>query len=131
MIDQLRRDGDLTLSLVAEVDGQIVGHVAFSPATIGDASKDWFGLGPVAVSPDVQKQGIGQRLIKEGLAQLRAQGALGCLLTGDPNYYSRFGFVGDCGITYDGLDATFVQALAFEGSIPKGVGRFAPALSED
>ncbi len=86
IIDQLRLDGDLTISLVAEDGGEIVGHVAFSPAWIGNASKMWFGLGPVAVLPHRQQQGIGQLLIEEGLKQLRNHGAAGCVLVGDPSF---------------------------------------------
>lgn len=128
IIDQLRRDADLTISLVAEDGCEIVGHVAFSPARIGNASENWFGLGPVAVSPDWQQQGVGQSLIEEGLRQLRDHGAAGCLLVGDPNYYSRFGFTGDCGLSHEKLAASYVQALSFGSAPLKGEVRFAPAF---
>ncbi|MEP4198044.1 MAG: N-acetyltransferase [Aliishimia sp.] len=128
IIDELRKDGDLTISLVASVAGKIVGHAAFSPALIGNASSNWYGLGPVSVAPDLQKQGIGQALIKEGLAMLLKQSAAGCLLIGDPNYYSRFGFRGDCGLSYEDLTPSLVQALAFGSSLPSGEVRFAPAF---
>ncbi|MEL6840780.1 MAG: N-acetyltransferase, partial [Pseudomonadota bacterium] len=69
-LDQMRSDGDLTLSLVAEDAGLIIGHVAFSPAQIGRTSGPWYGLGPISVRADRQRQGIGTQLAQEGLKQL-------------------------------------------------------------
>lgn len=92
VIDRLRRAGALTLSLVAEVDGQLVGQVTFSPAQLSDGSGPWFALGPVSVLPEFQGKGIGAALIRKGLTQIQAGGALGCILTGNPDYYRRFGF---------------------------------------
>lgn len=84
IVDALRAAKALTLSLVAEEDGQVLGHVAFSPVQIGGEDKGWYGLGPVSVSPDRQGEGIGGKLIREGLALLRAAGAKGCVLLGIP-----------------------------------------------
>ena len=92
IIRALRAADVLTLSLVAEVDGRVVGHVAFSPVTISDGTQNWYGLGPVSVLPEHQRQGIGTALIREGLSMLKGLGAQGCCLVGDPAYYSRFGF---------------------------------------
>ena len=92
IINALRAAGALTISLVAEVGGKVVGHIAFSPVTISDGSHDWYGVGPVSVLPEFQKQGIGKSLIQEGLSLLKAAGAKGCVLVGDPRYYERFGF---------------------------------------
>ena len=92
IIDALRAAKALTISLVAEVDGRIVGHVAFSPVTISDGTADWYGLGPISVLPEHQGHGIGKALINEGLSQLKGMGANGCALAGDPAYYERFGF---------------------------------------
>jgi putative acetyltransferase len=103
IIDRLRAAGALTLSLVMEADGAIVGHVAFSPVTVSDGSTDWYGLGPISVDPARQGEGIGGRLIGEGLQRLKALGAAGCVLLGDPAYYSRFGFVADPKLTLDGV----------------------------
>ena len=87
------RDADvLTISLVAEIDSRVVGHIAFSPVIISDGTKDWYGLGPISVLPEYQKQGIGKSLIKKGLSLLKNIGGQGCALVGDPNYYKRFGF---------------------------------------
>ena len=93
VINALRDRGALAISLVAEHKGLIVGHVAFSPAVTEDSSSGWYTLGPVAVNPDVQRQGIGKALIRVGIATLHELSAAGCILVGDPNYYSQFGFV--------------------------------------
>ncbi|MEL6662584.1 MAG: N-acetyltransferase [Pseudomonadota bacterium] len=124
IIDALRASGDLTLSLVAEQDGEIVGQVTFSPVTIDTAAGDWFGLGPVAVAPARQGEGIGGALIREGLSRIRQMGAAGCVLTGDPAYYARFGFTGDCGLIYSDVPSKYVQALAFDGDLPSGTLNF-------
>jgi putative acetyltransferase len=70
----LRAAGALTISLVAEIDGQVVGHIAFSPVTVSDGATGWYGLGPVSVLPDYQKQGIEKALINEGLSSLKDMG---------------------------------------------------------
>jgi len=70
----------LIASLVAEVDGRVVGHIAFSPVTISDGTRNWYGLGPVSVLPEYQRQGIGKALIQEGLARLKSLNAGGVCL---------------------------------------------------
>ena len=92
VIDRLRAANALTLSLVAVLDEMLVGHIAFSPAQAGDGSFPWYALGPVSVVPERQREGIGSALIERGLAQLRNLDALGCILTGNPAYYIKFGF---------------------------------------
>ena len=86
LVDNLRLAGALTLSLVAEEAGAILGHIAFSPVRVSDAHGDWYGLGPVSVRPDRQKQGIGAALIRAGLARLETLGAAGCVLLGHHDY---------------------------------------------
>lgn len=88
----LRRGDALVLSLVAELGGVVVGQAAFSPARASDGSEGWYALGPVAVLPAHQGQGIGSRLVRAGLEVLAGLGADGCILVGDPAYYTRFGF---------------------------------------
>jgi putative acetyltransferase len=111
----------LTLSLVAEVDGNIVGHVAFSPVSINNEFVDWYGLGPVSVIPELQKQGIGSKLIREGLSLLKERGAKGCVLEGSPKYYQRFGFKSYPDLTYHAAPAPeFFMALPFSDEIPQG-----------
>lgn len=121
IVDALRSAAALTLSLVTQDEGgTIIGHIAFSPVTISDdggkeAHDGWYGLGPVSVSPEQQGKGIGAALIREGLAQLKAMGAAGCVLLGDPAYYHRFGFIADAGPRYPGPPPEYFQALSFGG----------------
>ena len=121
IVSGLREAGALSLSLVAEVDGKIVGHVAFSPVTVNDIFIDWYGLGPISVAPGYQKQGIGSKLIREGLTRLRELGARGCVLEGSPAYYQRFGFKPIPGLTYHASPAPeFFMALPFGEDVPLG-----------
>lgn len=112
IVDGLRSAGTLALSLVAEGDAGIVGHVAASPVGLGDA-QGWFGIAPLSVRPEWQAQGIGTALMQAALARLRAQGARGVVLVGEPAYYGRFGFAADPGITVPGIPADYVLALPF------------------
>ncbi len=127
IIDALRRDGDLSVSLVAVEDDQILGQITFSPVTIAEA-ENWYGLGPVSVHPLRQSQGIGGALIKSGLEAIKQLGAKGCVLVGNPDYYSRFGFRGDSGVTYMGLDLKFVQQLPFDGVLKSGEIKYSPGF---
>ena len=92
IVDRLRKSGRLSLSLVAHIDDAVVGHIAFSPAKTRDNSQSWFALGPVSVLPKYQGNGIGAKLIRLGLTQVQRQRALGCILTGNPEYYRKFNF---------------------------------------
>lgn len=121
IIDALRRDGALTISLVAEIDGKVVGHVAFSLVNISDGSSDWYGLGPVSVQPEFQRQGIGKALILEGLSRLKALGAQGCILVGDPAYYNQFGFKNFPNLTMEHVPQEYVLVLPFSEKIASGV----------
>jgi putative acetyltransferase len=129
IIRALRASGHLTLSLVAEENGEIVGHVAFSPVTIDGHYVDWFGLGPISVRTDRQNQGIGRALIREGLARLKAEGARGCALIGDPAVYRGSGFENDGQLSYEGVENTHVQRIVFSGPAPHGVLTFSPAFA--
>lgn len=111
IVDALRVAGALTISLVATVNGVIVGHVAFSSVTIDDQDIDWFGLGPVSVHPERQGEGIGNALIKQGLEELRAKQAAGCVVLGYPNYYQRFGFRPDAAIVLPGVPQEYFMSL--------------------
>ena len=128
VIDALRAAGALALSLVATEGGQIVGHVAFSPVKINGEAGDWYGLGPVSVWPDHQRTGIGQALIREGLQQLQALRADGCVLLGNPAYYRRFGFESDPDLYHEGGPPGAFQRLTLSGSRPRGEVRFHPAF---
>lgn len=116
----LRRAGALSVSLVAELDSQVTGHIAFSPVEISDGSPDWYALGPVSVLPELQGQGIGKALIHAGLDALRGLGAQGCVLVGDPGFYGRFGFLSRPELTMDGVPQEVVQSLAFVEHLATG-----------
>lgn len=129
IIDALRTANVLTLSLVAEVDGKVVGHIAFSPVSISDGSLNWYGVGPVSVLPGFQKQGIGKSLIREGLSLMKALGAKGCVLVGEPGYYERFGFKNSPDLILDGVPQEVFLALAFDNNKTKGAVVFHKAFS--
>lgn len=94
IVDALRAEGHALVSLVAEVGGRVVGHVLFSRMWIRTAggSIDAVALAPMAVVPEHQRQGIGGRLIHEGLRALRSRGETIVIVVGHPAYYPRFGF---------------------------------------
>ena len=93
LIDTLRRIGALSVSLVAIDGNDLVGQITFSPAGSDGTTGDWYSLGPVSVHPDRQGEGIGGALIEAGMKAIQALGAAGSVLTGDPGYYARHGFV--------------------------------------
>ena len=103
IVDALRTSDALTVSLVAEIDGSVVGHIAFSPVKINGIGCKWFALGPVAVLPGFQRQGIGRGLIEEGLKTIRSLAAEGCVLVGDPDFYCRFGFHHNPALVLEGI----------------------------
>jgi putative acetyltransferase len=128
IIDRLRDAGALTLSLVAEAGDAIVGHVAFSPVSLSDGSGSWYGLGPISVDPARQGEGIGGKLIRVGLAQLTAIDATGCVLLGDPAYYSRFGFEPDAKLTLDGVPPEYFMRVAFSPVYGGGTVTYHPGF---
>ena len=128
IINALREANALAVSLVAVIEGRVVGHIAFSPVSISDQSCDWYGIGPVSVLPDCQKQGIGKALIQEGLSLLRSRGAKGCMLVGDPNYYKRFGFRNVPDLMLEGVPQEYFLALPFGENRASGVVAFHEAF---
>lgn len=120
IVDALRDAGALEISLVAEDGGDVVGHIAFSRAAIGDASSGWYLLGPVAVRPTYQGRGVGRSLIEAGLDELRARGASGCVLVGDPDFYRHFGFAQQEGVVCAGVPDENVLCLPFSTDMPTG-----------
>ena len=117
----LREARALSLSFVAEQAGTIMGHTAFSPVEFSDGSCGWFGLGPVAVLPQFQRLGIGQAMIKNGLDTLQLLHASGCVVLGDPAYYSRFGFINRTDCLFADVPAQYFQVLAFGPHYAKGL----------
>ena len=128
IVERLRANGDLALSLVAEDEDGIVGHVAISPVTISDGSCDWYGLGPISVHPDQQRSGVGFRLMQRAIADMRVKGARGIVLLGDPAYYGRFGFEHDPQLIYPGPPPEYFQRLVLDGDAPVGTVTYAPAF---
>ncbi len=94
LVDRLRRRGAVTLSLVAVQGAQVLGHVLFSPGEVTNGQQSWpcEGLGPVAVLPERQRQGIGTQLIEKGLQICWQRGVKAVFVLGNPAYYTRFGF---------------------------------------
>jgi putative acetyltransferase len=125
----LREAGALSLSLVATLDGRVVGHLAFSPVTIGGLDLDWQGLGPVSVPPSQQRAGIGSALIRSGLRRLAERDVPGCVVLGDPAYGGRFGFAPQPGLVYPGPPANHFMALALQGAAPVGEVVYHPAFA--
>jgi putative acetyltransferase len=128
IVEALRADNAMTVALVAEIDGKVVGHIAFSPAKIGGKECNWFTLGPIAVLPDLQRQGIGTSLVNEGLRTIRGLGAEGCVLVGDPAYYKRFGFRSDPALTMEGIPAENLMCLPIVEPVPRGEVSHHPAF---
>jgi putative acetyltransferase len=120
LVAELRRAGALFVSLVAELDGVVVGHIAFSPARCSDGTAGWYGLGPLAVLPAHQSAGIGSALLGKGLDAVASLGARGCILVGHPQIYARFGFTSAPGNAPIDEPAEFFMVKLFTGSIPKG-----------
>lgn len=131
IIDALRAAGALSLSLVAETSGRVVGHIAFSPVVLSDGTRGWYGLGPLSVLPECQRQGAGKALVEQGLDLLRATDAKGCCLVGHPRYYGRFGFANTPELICEGVPREVFFALAFQGPIPSGKVRFHEAFMAD
>lgn len=128
IVTALRKAGALTVSLVAELDGKVVGHIAFSPVTMSDGTADWYGMGPVSVLPQVQRQGIGKALVQEGLARLKGLKARGCCLVGHPEYYRKFGFQNTPELGLEGVPPEVFFALSFDGYVPRGTVSFHDAF---
>lgn len=121
IVDALRDKGVLTLSLVAEVHREVVGHIAFSPISIDGRQLGWFGLGPVAVNRHMQRRGIGKALIEAGIKRITDSVANGCVVLGDPAYYGRYGFERDPNLRFPNASEQYFQRLVFHGRRPSGI----------
>jgi len=131
IIEALRAAKALTVSLVAELDGRLIGHIAFSPVTISDGTRDWYGLGPVSVSPEYQRKGVGKALIQEGLSRLKNLNAQGCCVVGHPEYYRKFGFQNVPGLVHEGVSQEVFFALSFGAHTPEGTVAFHDGFKAD
>jgi putative acetyltransferase len=119
LVDELREAGNVTLSLVAELDGRVVGHVLFSPMRIDPPVITAVGLGPLAVTPELHGRGIGSRLVRLGVAECRRRSFDAVFLLGSTVYYSRFGFelVAGRGVTSDQPPSHFQFIEMWEGAV--------------
>ncbi len=129
IIDALRDANALTISLVAVAGEKVVGHIAFSPVTVSEGSPGWYGLGPISVLPELQRQGIGKSLIREGLSSLKLLGAKGCVLVGDPGYYEQLGFRSPPDLVIEGVPQENVLVLPFGESKTSGTVAFHDAFA--
>ena len=122
IIRGLREADHLSISLVAEdeVTHTIVGHVAVSPINIADGSENWYGLGPISVLPQYQGNGVGSSLMKRALADLQSRHAAGCVVLGNPKYYTRFGFKADPSLQLPGVPLEYFMALTWRKPTPTG-----------
>lgn len=117
LVDALRTDGDSSISLVAEDEGAIIGHVLFSPM---EAPFRALGLGPVAVLPARQRSGVGGALIRAGIEEARRQGWQGIFVLGEPAFYRRFGFDPALAAGFDCVYAgPYLMALPLGETLPQ------------
>jgi len=128
IVDRLRATGCLQSYVALDEAERLVGQVAFSPVRIDGQKCGWYGLGPVAVLPERQGKGIGAALIDAGLTRLRASGARGCVVLGDPAFYARFGFHPDPVLVYPKAPANSFQRLVMAGNAPSGVVTYLAAF---
>ena len=131
IIKALRAAKALTVSLVAELNGRVIGNIAFSPVSISDGTQNWYGLGPLSVLPEYQRKGIGRALTQEGLSRLKGLNAKGCCLVGHPEYYRKVGFKNIPRLVHEGVPPEVFLALCFDGNSPQGTVTFHEGFKAD
>jgi putative acetyltransferase len=120
IVKALREAKQLSVSIVAEDSGRMIGHVAVSPVSISDGTQHWYGLGPISVAPEWQRQGVGSGLMEQALTELQKLGAAGCVVLGEPQYYGRFGFKAEPQLVLPNAPPEYFQALSFSARVPIG-----------
>jgi putative acetyltransferase len=120
IVNALRADSALAVSLVASKGGSVLGHIAFSRMGLNGSDCPWLLAGPLGVLPQFQRQGIGKQLVREGLDAIRKLGAEGCVLVGDPGYYTPLGFKHSPGLIMEGVPAENIMYFPIAGGIPEG-----------
>jgi putative acetyltransferase len=130
IVDALREREALTLSLVAEQNSNIVGHIAFSPISVDSLFHHWYGLGPISVIPALQLQGIGSALMHEGLNRMKGmQDVRGIVVLGNPAYYQKFGFKRHSDLLFPSAPAEHFLVQSFTEEILKGTVSFHDAFN--
>lgn len=130
IVNKLRTEEKLALSLVAvTTNDEVIGHIAFSKILINNCDLNWFGMAPLSVLPEFQNHGIGSQLVKEGLNHLIRAGAKGCVLLGEPEYYSRFGFKHDDKLVLPNVPQGYFLAFPFCDETPIGKVTFDKAFN--
>lgn len=130
IVNLLRKNKALSLALVLEQNETIIGYIAFSPVLINDQDLNWWALAPLAILPEYQNQGLGEKLVNETLAYVKQKGICGCILVGEKDYYQRFGFDHVPTLCADGIPSEYLLALSFENKMPNGKVKFNPAFFE-
>lgn len=128
IVELMRKDSALIISLIAVKANEIAGHIAFSKIKVNNQFSGWYGLAPVSVLPSIQNQGVGSKLVAAGLSQLKLLDAKGCVLLGEPSYYKRFGFKSYADLILEGVPPEYFQALSFGSDIPKGTVKYHAAF---
>lgn len=136
LVDALRENAKFTLSLVAAIEGEVVGHILFTDIEMepGGVEPRILGLAPMAVLPAWQGQGIGSALVRRGLEDCLELGYRGIVVLGHPAFYPRFGFTpaSQHGITciYDAPDEAFMALALGDGNLPMGLALYQPEFAK-
>jgi putative acetyltransferase len=138
LVDNLRNNGMPLISLVAEANKKLIGHILFSPVTLSGTKRDIkiAGLAPMSVLPDHQKQGVGAALVQEGLKLCTSSGYKAVVVLGHPDYYPKFGFVPSSGFgiksEYDVPDEVFMIKELENGALSEyaGVVKYHPLFAQ-
>lgn len=120
IVKALRKAKHLSVSLVAEEKGDIIGHVAVSSVSISDGTQQWYGLGPISFVREWQRQGVGSALMEQALTELRNLSAAGCVVMGELQYYSGFDFKADPELVLPNVPPEYFQAISFGARAPAG-----------
>ncbi len=128
VIDRLRAESDLLLSLVANDGGKIVGQATYSAARLSNGEDGWMVVGPIAVDPARQGEGIGRALMEAGEEAMRSRGAKGITVLGDPALYARFGFIQHTPLRLEDELGEYLQVKSFGAPVPAATLTYAPAF---
>ncbi len=136
LVEKLRAGYSSLISLVAKEHGKIIGHALWSPVTIEGSNLKGMGLGPLAVHPSYQKQGVGSRLMQAGMEACRKAGYDFLIVLGHPEYYPRFGFIPASRFKlkceYEAPDEAFMALELKPGALAgvSGVVRYLPEFKD-